>query len=346
MEPAAKRARSSKVIGTHSGSFHADEALAVFLLRQTNEYRDAELIRTRDGKTLDELDIVVDVGGIYDAVKQRYDHHQRGFEEVFGNGDPEVKSPPTSDPSSSVPTPWFTTKLSSAGLVYKHFGREVISNVTGLPQSDKRVQILWIKLYKEFIEAIDGIDNGVEQYGAGAKALYSSRTNLSARVGWLNPRWNEPSNDSLLDEKFKEASKLAGSEFMDRLDYYFKAWLPARDVVEKALLERESIDPSGQIVAFSQVSRPVGLFRSRDVILTVSLSLFSKLCDLLAVGSLEGTHLRTRANDVDSQADRLRFVPGRLGEPSWQVEDSVCPQGRGDVREQKEHAGGLERCEG
>lgn len=36
---------------------------------------------------------------MYDEGKQRFDHHQRGFEEVFGYG--------------------FVTKLSSAGLVYK-----------------------------------------------------------------------------------------------------------------------------------------------------------------------------------------------------------------------------------
>jgi len=57
------------------------------------------LIRTRDLATLDTCDIVVDVGAVYDENRKRFDHHQRGFEEVFGHG--------------------FQTKLSSAGLVYK-----------------------------------------------------------------------------------------------------------------------------------------------------------------------------------------------------------------------------------
>jgi len=48
---------------------------------------------------LAELDAVLDVGGVYDPEHDRYDHHQKGFEEVFGHG--------------------FNTKLSSAGLVYK-----------------------------------------------------------------------------------------------------------------------------------------------------------------------------------------------------------------------------------
>lgn len=53
-------------IGTHSGSFHCDEALGCFLLRQTKVYKDAEIVRTRDESVLSELDIVIDVGGIYD----------------------------------------------------------------------------------------------------------------------------------------------------------------------------------------------------------------------------------------------------------------------------------------
>ena len=42
----------------------------------------------------------MDVGGVYSPETHRYDHHQRGFDEVFGNGFDKIK-------------------LSSAGLVYK-----------------------------------------------------------------------------------------------------------------------------------------------------------------------------------------------------------------------------------
>lgn len=37
-----------KRIGTHSGCFHCDEALACFMLKQLPEYSNAEIIRTRD----------------------------------------------------------------------------------------------------------------------------------------------------------------------------------------------------------------------------------------------------------------------------------------------------------
>ncbi|KAI0274668.1 metal-dependent protein hydrolase [Gloeopeniophorella convolvens] len=220
------------VIGTHNGTFHCDEALAVYMLRLTSVYRDAEIKRTRDPKLLDTCDIVVDVGAVYDESKQRFDHHQRGFEEVFGHG--------------------FATKLSSAGLIYKHFGKEIIANQLQLAQDDSKVDSLWLKLYREFIEGIDGIDNGVSQYPNDIQPKYRNRTDLSSRVGWLNPAWNEPFDSQTVDAQFAKASQLTGEEFLNRLNYYGRSWLPARDLVLAGLSQRTSVDPSGRIVLFEQ----------------------------------------------------------------------------------------------
>lgn len=223
---------STKTIGTHNGTFHCDEALAVFLLRHTTTYHGAGLKRSRDPKILDTCDIVVDVGGVYDEGLQRFDHHQRGFDEVFGHG--------------------FTTKLSSAGLVYKHFGREIVATRLGLSTDDSKVNTLWLKLYKEFIEAIDGIDNGISQYPKDIQPRYRNRTDLSSRVSWLNPAWNESVDSDSVDARFEQASQLTGEDFFGRLDYYGKAWLPARDIVLKALSERWNVEPSGRILFFTQ----------------------------------------------------------------------------------------------
>ncbi|KAL0951152.1 hypothetical protein HGRIS_007886 [Hohenbuehelia grisea] len=231
-EQAAKRQKTTKVIGTHNGTFHCDEALAVFLLRQTDVYRDADVKRSRDPAVLSTCDIVVDVGAVYDESKQLFDHHQRGFTEVFGHG--------------------FNTKLSSAGLVYKHFGKDVIANVTQLPVSDPKIDVLWLKMYREFIEAIDAIDNGISQYDADAKPRYRSRTDLSARVGHLNPWWNESTDAQAVDERFAKASTLTGEEFLGRLRYYANAWLPARDLLVSAIEKSKTVDPSGRIILFEQ----------------------------------------------------------------------------------------------
>lgn len=56
--------------------FHADEALACALLKMLPEYTDASVTRTRDYAVLETMDVVVDVGGVYDPDKHRYDHHQ------------------------------------------------------------------------------------------------------------------------------------------------------------------------------------------------------------------------------------------------------------------------------
>lgn len=75
--PEAKKSLMSRKIGTHNGTFHCDEALACFMLKQLPEYKYADIIRTRNPDELAKCDIVVDVGGVYDADKHRYDHHQR-----------------------------------------------------------------------------------------------------------------------------------------------------------------------------------------------------------------------------------------------------------------------------
>ncbi|CED82380.1 Predicted metal-binding protein [Phaffia rhodozyma] len=230
IEKKAKLAGEPLVIGTHSGTFHCDEALAVFMLKLLPQYKDASVVRTRDPATLDTCDIVVDVGGVYDESVHRYDHHQRGFTEVFGQG--------------------FNTKLSSAGLVYKHFGKDILSQVTSVPVSDPSIQTLHLKLYEAFIEAIDGIDNGVSQYVTSEPARYRSSTDLSSRVGGLNPRWNEKSDNSILDEKFQVASALTGSEFLSKLSYLHEAWLPARSLVQAAFEKRTSVHPSGKVIVF------------------------------------------------------------------------------------------------
>lgn len=160
---------------------------------------------------MDALDIVIDVGGTYDAAINRYDHHQKGFTEIFGNGQVPTPAGPTPAAADGSKT-WFETKLSSAGLVYKHFGRHIIANKTGLGEAEQATHTLWIKLYKEFIEGIDAIDNGISQYDSetAGQPRYSNRTDLSSRVGWMNPRWNEPFHDDILDVRPRSSSCLWG----------------------------------------------------------------------------------------------------------------------------------------
>ncbi|XP_058229347.1 UPF0160 protein MYG1, mitochondrial isoform X2 [Hemibagrus wyckioides] len=173
---------SSAKIGTHNGTFHCDEVLACYLLRQLPEYKDAEIIRTRDPVELARCDIVVDVGGVYDHKQYRYDHHQRSFEETFNSLCPEK--------------PW-VTRLSSAGLVYLHFGRRILSHLTHLAQGTTQLEILYDKMYENFVEEVDAVDNGISQYDGEAR--YTVSTTLSTRVSHLNPWWNSDCQDTEVD---------------------------------------------------------------------------------------------------------------------------------------------------
>ena len=42
--------------------------------------------------------------------------------------------------------------------------------------------------------------------------------------------------------------KMVGEEFLDRVTYYKRAWLPARELVEKAVNNRKQVWSSGYLV--------------------------------------------------------------------------------------------------
>ncbi|KAI6092155.1 metal-dependent protein hydrolase [Hypoxylon rubiginosum] len=250
-ENAAKRLKTSDggvKIGTHNGHFHADEALAVYMLRLLPTYFGSSLVRTRDPAVLETCHTVVDVGGEYDASRHRYDHHQRTFSTTF---------------------PGRPTKLSSAGLVFLHFGRAIVAQRLNKAEDSDEVGILWNKLYESFIEALDAHDNGISAYdpkkveAAGLEKGFSDGGfTLGAMVGRLNPNWNDPTPSdpaeaqAAEDEKFITASKRIGEEFSLDLDYYAKAWLPARAIVQEAYQKRLQFDPEGRIMVLEGQAVP------------------------------------------------------------------------------------------
>ncbi|QPG97252.1 hypothetical protein C2857_006034 [Epichloe festucae Fl1] len=257
VESTPKRLKTGPVIGTHSGHFHADEALAVHMLRMLPAYRHSSLVRTRDPNLLEACHTVVDVGGEYDASRNRFDHHQRGFATTF---------------------PGRSTRLSSAGLVFLHFGRAIVAQRLGLvlgadedgyEDAAPEVALLHAKLYEGFVEALDAHDNGISVYdpaavsAAGLEKRYSEAGfTLGAVVSRLNPNWNDPrpsdpeAAQAAEDQRFEAASRRIGDEFERDLDYYVSAWLPARSIVQQAFDRRTEFDPEGRILVFEGQSVP------------------------------------------------------------------------------------------
>lgn len=232
--PKGKRARLDDEcsIGTHNGNFHCDDALACYMLRKLPEYKDAKIVRTRNQEELDKCDVVVDVGGVFDPSKHRYDHHQKTFDSTMNS-------------LSDGKLPW-VTKLSSAGLVYYHFGHRIISIIAECPVESDVTKILYHKIYANFIEEVDAIDNGIST--SDGPMRYNISTNVSSRVSYLNPSWNTPKENQNFDELFKEAMKLVGSEFTSRILATKNIWLPARDIVKEAIEGRNKVHESGAIL--------------------------------------------------------------------------------------------------
>jgi len=228
-----------------SGHFHADEALAVSMLRLLPTYANSPLVRTRDPDVLKTCHTVVDVGAVYDDTQKRYDHHQREFNTTF---------------------PGHATKLSSAGLVYMHFGKDIIATVTGLaPGAD--LDILYEKIYTDFVEAFDANDNGVnviapkDLEAAGLTKKFEDR---GFSIASVVSRYNYSSSKSAdagkskealqadEDGRFAKASVFVGEQFFIELTDRASSWLPARNSVKKAYEERLQFDHQGRILVLPE----------------------------------------------------------------------------------------------
>lgn len=229
-------------IGTHDGQFHCDEALACFILKQLDQYKDAEIVRSRKSEVLAGCDIVIDVGAVFDVTTHRYDHHQNTFNETFSSLKPECGNA-------------WNIRLSSAGLVYTYFGEEVIRQIVkkekGHQMTDKELRAVYVNVYKNFIREIDGIDNGVPMFDG--EPAYNIKTNLSSRVGRLNLNWITEADKSVdVESLFRTAMELTGREFIEEVLYNTFVWWPARAIVTATISKRYSIHESGEILELEQ----------------------------------------------------------------------------------------------
>lgn len=219
----------NKYIGTHSGSFQADEVLAIVLLKILPKFKNHIILRTRTESDLKKCEVVVDVGMEYNLDNMRFDHHQQGFNETFNYN--------------------FKTKLSSAGLIYKHFGLQIIQELCK-SSSLNHLDMLYNKIYRNFIEEIDANDNGLPI--CDGKQNYIILTNLSSRISHLNPTWNEESSNYILNNKFKEALEIVEKEFKDHVYFLYNSWLPAYDIVKDAIKKRYNTHIYGNIILLNK----------------------------------------------------------------------------------------------
>jgi len=278
------------------------------MLKLLPQYKNAEIVRSRDPTVLEECDIVVDVGGVYDPTKHRYDHHQRGFTECMNSLNPNYS--------------WLT-KLSSAGLVYYHFGHRILAEQMCAKADDDITAVIFSKIYEGFVEEIDAIDNGIS---ACENPKYRINTNLSSRVAYINPPWNEKEVD--IDKKFMQAMGVVETEFLDRINYFKNSWWPARQFVLSAIEKRHDIDASGEIVCF-----PSGGLPWKDHLLTVE-------TDLNLLPSIKFV-LFPESDDKASRW-RVQCVPVNVG--SFENRVSLLEEWRGLRDDELSVKSGIQGC--
>lgn len=165
--------RNKKTIVTHSGRFHADDAFAVSAIRMLPDFRCAKLIRTRDVSLFDKGDIVVDVGGTYDATRNHFDHHQTGGAGVRQNGIPYC----------------------GFGLFWKHYGEKICGSAEVAQIVDERL-----------VQVVDATDNGMIVSKSTIKG-YEEYT-LDNMIQSFRASWQEKGTNE--DKAFDEASSIAG----------------------------------------------------------------------------------------------------------------------------------------
>lgn len=186
-----------KRIGTHDGKFHADEVMATAILNQIFE---TELIRTRDKKILDELDIVYDVNG------GELDHHDVN-KKIREDGIP----------------------YSSCGLVWNKFGRDVI-RFKYQDLNEEQIDDIFDFVDKELIEGIDALDNGVWIDKSEIPLM-----NVSSILSGFNPLWYENDKEN---ENFNKAVYVASEILNNKINFKISV-LKAKAKVIKAYETRE-----------------------------------------------------------------------------------------------------------
>lgn len=195
-----------KTIITHSGSYHADDmfAVATLLLFLEREGKSAaasgetafEVIRTRDDAVIEKGDYVVDVGGVYDEARKRFDHHQAGGAGKRENGIP----------------------YASFGLVWKYCGEKLCGSKEVAEAIERRL-----------VQPIDANDSGFDIVENKFEDIhpYLVQNFLYA----FQPTWKE--SGASIDDIFLKLLDIA-KQILEREIKRAQDGVEAKDFVEKA----------------------------------------------------------------------------------------------------------------
>jgi len=217
-------------VQTHDKKFHVDDVGAISLLNTYFNQKGigVNLIRSRAKELLDTSDVLVDVGSIYDPSKNRFDHHQDGCNEVFDEG--------------------FNVPLSSIGMVWKQYGKELLTlylqtkpeyksyiDKDNETNDNDHITKLHKEIYIKCILELDGHDNGVPAI-EGGKKNYSTYLSLGGIISSMNTFNTNDEEEQL--KAFQKAVTFFGTVFEVKLDeiiHKYFDYVTNYNIVEKAI---------------------------------------------------------------------------------------------------------------
>lgn len=170
-------------LGTHDGSFHADECCAVAVVQLAHPDTTVDVVRTRDKDVLAACDLRVDVGFALNPDAGTFDHHQQGGAGTRPSGVP----------------------FASFGLLWNHLGHAVCERLG----DGADPQTLHARVDDALVAGIDANDVGravTTPAFDGAPPAYG----LASIIGALNRAWDEPDPDGAAERRaFDEAVAVA-----------------------------------------------------------------------------------------------------------------------------------------
>jgi uncharacterized UPF0160 family protein len=187
-----------KVVVTHDGRFHPDDVFAVATLQIYFGIDALTITRSRDEAVIKNADIVVDVGGEYDPLRLRFDHHQ-----------------------NDAPVHEDTIPYAAFGLVWKEYGVAVCGGSASAAE----------ELNKKLVEPIDAGDNGVTLYSLNYRNVPPAE--LFEIIDSYRPVWG---SDESYDPGFFEAVNFA-RDYLRRAITHALASEEMHTYVEKVFAE-------------------------------------------------------------------------------------------------------------
>lgn len=148
-----KPIKETSIVCIHDAPQHADDIFCVAAFQLI--YPSIIVIRSRKKEEWDKADFLVDVGNEYIPEEGKYDHHQESFVKYH-------KSPNTFNWERGP-------KYAAFGLIWEHYGKEVILSVLSKKELLKKLNrefteedltFIHTEVENDIVTSVDAIDNG------------------------------------------------------------------------------------------------------------------------------------------------------------------------------------------